>query len=124
MRVVLDTGILIAALITRNTPPDFIYQAWRKKRFELITSEWQLSEFRRVSRSLLAVEDITVQGVSYTGCHKIMNRRSAAQVGGDQLNISWFCPNNVGLVKLIHTASNSSPGRSWTMEFDPSQSTP
>lgn len=50
MRVVLDTGILIAALITRDTPPDRIYQAWRKRRFTLITSEWQLEEFRRVSR--------------------------------------------------------------------------
>jgi len=50
MRVVLDTGILIAALITTDTPPALIYQAWRKKRFELITSEWQLDEFRRVSR--------------------------------------------------------------------------
>jgi len=50
MRVVLDTGILITALITRDTPPDRIYQAWRKRRFELATSEWQLEEFRRVSR--------------------------------------------------------------------------
>ena len=50
MRVVLDTGILIAALITVNTPPAYCYKAWRKKRFELITSEWQLDEFRRVSR--------------------------------------------------------------------------
>ena len=50
MRVVLDTGILIAALITKDTPPDQIYQAWRKQRFELVTSEWQLDEFRRVSR--------------------------------------------------------------------------
>jgi uncharacterized protein len=50
MRVVLDTGILIAALITTDTPPSLIYQAWRKKRFELVTSEWQLGEFRRVSR--------------------------------------------------------------------------
>jgi uncharacterized protein len=50
MRVVLDTGILIAALITSGTPPDAIYRAWRKKCFELITSEWQLDEFRRVSR--------------------------------------------------------------------------
>jgi putative PIN family toxin of toxin-antitoxin system len=50
MKVVLDTGILIAALITVGTPPDKIYQAWRKKRFELFTSEWQLEEFRRVSR--------------------------------------------------------------------------
>ena len=50
MRVVLDTGVLIAALITTNTPPALIYQAWRKRRFELVTSEWQLDEFRRVSR--------------------------------------------------------------------------
>jgi putative PIN family toxin of toxin-antitoxin system len=50
MRVVLDTGILIAALITKDTPPDQIYQAWRKQRFELVTSVWQLDEFRRVSR--------------------------------------------------------------------------
>ncbi len=50
MRVVLDTGILIAALITTDTPPALIYKAWRKKRFELVTSEWQLEKFRRVSR--------------------------------------------------------------------------
>ena len=50
MRVVLDTGILIAALITADTPPDRVYQAWRKKRFTLITSAWQLEEFHRASR--------------------------------------------------------------------------
>ncbi len=50
MRVVLDTGILLAALITSGTPPDLIYRAWRKKTFELVTSEWQLEELRRVSR--------------------------------------------------------------------------
>ena len=50
MRVVLDTSILIAALITADTPPDQVYQAWRKKRFTLITSAWQLDEFRRASR--------------------------------------------------------------------------
>jgi hypothetical protein len=50
MRVVLDTGVMIAALITKDTPPDQLCQAGRKRRFELITSEWQLDEFRRVSR--------------------------------------------------------------------------
>ena len=50
MRVVLDTGILVAALITRNTPPDRLYQLWRRRRFALITSEAQLEEFRRVTR--------------------------------------------------------------------------
>ena len=46
----LDTGILVAALITRDTPPDQLYQLWRKRRFTLVTSEPQLSEFRRVTR--------------------------------------------------------------------------
>ena len=50
MRVVLDTGILLAALITADTPPDLIYRAWRKKAFEMVSSEWQLEEVRRVSR--------------------------------------------------------------------------
>ena len=50
MRAVLDTSILIAALITADTPPDRVYQAWRKKRFTLITSAWQLEEFHRASR--------------------------------------------------------------------------
>lgn len=50
MRVVLDTGILIAALITADTLLDQVYQAWRKKRYTLVTSVWQLEEFRRVSR--------------------------------------------------------------------------
>jgi len=50
MKIVLDTCILISALITVDTPPDKIFQAWKKKRFELFTSEWQLNEFRRVSR--------------------------------------------------------------------------
>jgi hypothetical protein len=36
MRVVFDTGILIASLITADTPPDQICQAWRKRRFTLI----------------------------------------------------------------------------------------
>jgi predicted nucleic acid-binding protein len=44
MHVVLDIGVLIAALINTNTPPALIYQAWRKRRFEVVTSEWQLAK--------------------------------------------------------------------------------
>ncbi len=50
MRVVLDTGVLVASLITSGTPPDRIYRAWRRGRFVLVTSDWQIEEFRRVSR--------------------------------------------------------------------------
>jgi putative PIN family toxin of toxin-antitoxin system len=44
VRIVLDTNILIAALITKDTPPDLLYQAWLKGEFELVTSSAQLAE--------------------------------------------------------------------------------
>jgi len=50
MRVILDTNILLGALISPSGPPDAIYRAWRAARFELITSVEQLDELRRVSR--------------------------------------------------------------------------
>ena len=44
MRVVLDTNILISALITRNTPPDKLYQAWLRGEIELVISDTQVAE--------------------------------------------------------------------------------
>ncbi|ODS24050.1 putative toxin-antitoxin system toxin component, PIN family [Candidatus Endobugula sertula] len=48
MRIVLDTGILVSALITKDTPPDWLYQSWCKQAFTLVTSEEQLEEIKRV----------------------------------------------------------------------------
>lgn len=48
MRVVLDTNILIAALITKGTPPDRLYQAWLRGQFEVVTSTAQLQEIAAV----------------------------------------------------------------------------
>ena len=50
MRVVLDTNVLLSALISPHGAPDIIYQVWRAGRFELVTSTAQLDELRRVSR--------------------------------------------------------------------------
>ena len=50
MRVILDTNVLLGALISPHAPPDTIYRAWRAARFELVTSVTQLDELRRVSR--------------------------------------------------------------------------
>jgi putative PIN family toxin of toxin-antitoxin system len=50
MRVILDTNVLLAALISRHHPPDAIYRAWRAARFDLVTGVAQLDELRRVSR--------------------------------------------------------------------------
>ena len=50
MRVVLDTNVLLSALISPHGPPDTIYRAWRAARFEVVTSVAQLDELRRASR--------------------------------------------------------------------------
>ena len=50
MRVILDTNVLLGALISPYGPPEIIYRAWRAARFELVTSAAQLDELRRVSR--------------------------------------------------------------------------
>lgn len=50
MRVILDTNVLLSALISPQGPPDAIYRAWRKARFDLVTSAVQLDELRRAGR--------------------------------------------------------------------------
>ncbi len=50
MRVVLDSNILLSALLSPHGPPHRIYEGWRQRRFELVTAEVQLDELRRASR--------------------------------------------------------------------------
>jgi putative PIN family toxin of toxin-antitoxin system len=50
MRVVLDSNVLLSALISPHGVSDVIYRAWRAARFEIITSQAQLDEIRRASR--------------------------------------------------------------------------
>jgi putative PIN family toxin of toxin-antitoxin system len=48
--VVLDTNVLLSALRTDTTPPAAILDAWRKRRFQLVTSVEQINEFKRAAR--------------------------------------------------------------------------
>ena len=50
MRVVLDTNVLLSALISPHGAPDAIYRAWRAAKFEVVTSLVQLDALRRASR--------------------------------------------------------------------------
>jgi len=50
VRVILDTNILLSALLVRGTPPDELYEAWRDGQFALVSCKRQLEEIRRVSR--------------------------------------------------------------------------
>ena len=48
MRLVLDTNVLLSALLTQGTPPDLPYQAWRRGDFVLVSSAAQIEEVARV----------------------------------------------------------------------------
>jgi hypothetical protein len=49
VRILLDTNILVSGLISRKGPPGLLLRAWLfESRFELVTSEEQIAEFRRV----------------------------------------------------------------------------
>jgi putative PIN family toxin of toxin-antitoxin system len=50
MRVILDTNVLLSALIRWNSVPGRILDAWFDDRFILITHELQLEELRVVTR--------------------------------------------------------------------------
>lgn len=50
MRVVLDSNILLSALISKAGPPHRIYQGWQQRRFTVVTAVVQLDELRRASR--------------------------------------------------------------------------
>lgn len=50
MRVVLDSNLIISALITGAGVPARVLEAWRRGRFHLVLSEEQLEELRRVTR--------------------------------------------------------------------------
>lgn len=50
MKIVLDTNVLLSALISPHGAPDLIYRAWRAAKFEIVTSTVQLDELRRASR--------------------------------------------------------------------------
>ena len=50
MRVILDTNILISALLVQGGPPDAIYRAWIKGSFTLLTCAAQLTEMRETLR--------------------------------------------------------------------------
>jgi uncharacterized protein len=48
MRMVLDTNVLVSALITPGGLPDKLLQHWEANDFTLVTSSAQLDELRRV----------------------------------------------------------------------------
>jgi putative PIN family toxin of toxin-antitoxin system len=50
VRLVIDTNVLISALLAENSLPAHLIVLWREGRFDLLTSSDQLDELMRVTR--------------------------------------------------------------------------
>jgi len=50
VRVILDTNVLISALLHDRSLPNQLVALWRQGKIALLTSDEQLDEFRRVTR--------------------------------------------------------------------------
>jgi len=50
MRVVLDTNVLVSALLIETSLPAQLLIQWRRGRFDLLTADLQLEELMRVTR--------------------------------------------------------------------------
>lgn len=99
MRVVLDTNILLSALISPHGSLDIIYRAWRAGRFELVTSTTQLDELRRASRypKLKAILQPHLVGTM------INNLQRAIVLNHLQVNIETDDPNDAFLLAMAQT---------------------
>ena len=99
MRVVLDTNILLSALISPHGSPDTIYRAWRAGRFELVTSTTQLDELRRASRypKLKAILQPHLVGTM------INNLQRAVVLNHLLVNIQTDDPNDAFLLAMAQT---------------------
>ena len=58
MRVVLDTNILVSALLTQLGNPAIIYRSWHEGNFTLLTCKEQLDELRATLRKPALAERI------------------------------------------------------------------
>jgi uncharacterized protein len=50
MRLVLDTNVLVSALLGTGSPPAQLLALWPRGRYQLLTADLQLEELRRVTR--------------------------------------------------------------------------
>ncbi|WP_455208693.1 collagen-like triple helix repeat-containing protein [Kaarinaea lacus] len=68
------------------------------------------------TRTLMAIENVTVPAGTYNNCAKILVHRNATSFGSDFQRVSWYCPNGVGMVKQIQGGATGSSS-DWVIEM-------
>ena len=106
VQIVLDTNVLIGALITKGTPPDKLYQAWLRGEIEVVTSTAQVRELSDVlaherMRRFLDADDAEAM-VENIGAHAIiLDELPSVSLSPDPMDNRKLVTAILGCVDLI-----------------------
>jgi putative PIN family toxin of toxin-antitoxin system len=104
MRMVLDTNVLVSALITPGGLPEQLLQYWEAGEFTLVTSEAQLDEIQRV----LGYEKLARFIRADQAARLIANLRQAAIVATKLPSVSASADASDNLIIATAIAGNAS----------------
>lgn len=112
MRIVLDTNVLVSALISSGTPPALLYEAWTRGDFRLVTSHAQIDELRRVLtydrlRSYITVEDANTLSETIDAAAVVVVELPAIDVARDADDNVILATGIAGAADLIVTGDKS-----------------
>lgn len=102
LRVVIDTNILISALLSKKAAPAKIMDAWRERKFIVITSESAIREAERVMAELASSGKYSISNEDIQSMSRLL-REDALLVSG-QMDAQGTVPQDPDDEKFIAIA--------------------
>jgi putative PIN family toxin of toxin-antitoxin system len=101
-RVVIDTNILVSALLSKRGAPSQILDAWRERKFLVVTNEAAILEVERVLNELKSTGKYTLPDQDISEISNLL-RKNALLVPGDA-DTSGSIPNDPDDEKFLSIA--------------------
>jgi uncharacterized protein len=104
LRVVIDTNILISALLSKKGAPSKVVDAWRDREFLVITNESAILEVERVLAELVSTGKYSISSDDIQSLSNLL-REDTLLVSGDA-NVQGAVPEDPDDEKFIAIALN------------------
>ena len=102
LRVVIDTNVLVSALLSKKGTPARVLDAWRERKFLVITSEEAILEVERVLEELASTEKYVISNEDIASILNLL-RKDAILVPG-QIDTKGAIPHNPDDEKFLSIA--------------------
>jgi len=102
LRVVIDTNVLVSALLSKKGTPARVLDAWRERKFLVITSEEAILEVERVLEELASTEKYVISNEDIASILNLL-RKDAILVPG-QIDTKSAIPHDPDDEKFLSIA--------------------